>query len=167
MFRLLTKLFAGTRSNGQDQTPTPASNLPPSGTHALTYGGLKLIVWPHGQDDPAATAFETRLLNWLQTDLGVQAASHAGTNTGYWTFVFAGHEVELAVIGQKHNTSAAVGQALDWMIRIEEPEPQAFVAVLEKHFVAGSLFKRKMPGGKTRVQFKSAQLLPHSSLAEQ
>lgn len=93
--------------------------------------------------------------------MGLKPVARSGTNARYWAFAYGMHEVHLAVIGQQHNTSAPAPN-LDWILRIEEPEPLAFVAVIEQHFVASERLKRKMPGsGKTRVQFKSTEWLPH------
>lgn len=144
-------------------------NLSPAGKHSLTHDGRTVIPRSAARDDPAADAFEDRLLEWLQTRLGVAPISHAGTNTFFWKFELSGHEVEVAVIGQKKNTSTPPGPGIDWIIRVEEEEPLEFIRALERCFVSANRPKRKMPDDgkiKIRVQFKSTELLPGSDLAE-
>jgi hypothetical protein len=117
---------------------------------------------PSSLNPSSAEAFENGLLHWLRTDMGLKPVARSGTNTRYWAFAHGGQEVHLAVIGQQHNTSTPPEPGIDWILRIEEPEPLAFVTVMERHFVANSCFKRKMPGGTLRVQFKSTDLLSQS-----
>lgn len=97
--------------------------------------------------------------------MALKPVSRSGTNARYWSFAYGGQEVHLAVIGQQHNTSTPPALGIDWILRIEEPAPLAFVAVIEQHFVANSCFKRKMLSGTVRVQFKSTDLLSHADLA--
>jgi hypothetical protein len=120
---------------------------------------------PSSLKPASAEGFENGLLIWLKADMGLNPVERSGTNARYWAFAYGGHEVHLSVIGQQHNTSTPPTPGIDWILRIEEPEPMAFVAVMAQHFVANSCFKRKMSGGTVRLQFKSTDLLPHADPA--
>src|SRR5262249_50394127 len=110
MLAWIKRLFAGAgRPARSEPAEIAQSDLSPAGTHTLPHGGQTVIPRPYGRNDPAADAFEDRLLEWLQTHMGVTPTSHAGTNTLFWKFEFSGHEVELAVIGQQKNTSTPPG----------------------------------------------------------
>jgi hypothetical protein len=165
MFKQLRKLFTGHASStlGMPMPYTP--KLSPTEVTTFSHAGQGPAFQSSNLDASSAERFENSLLNWLRTDIGLKPVSCLGTNTRYWAFTYGMHEVHLAVIGQQHNTSAPTPN-LDWILRIEEPEPLAFVAVMEQHFVASERLKRKMQGsGKTRVQFKSTEWLPHADLA--
>ena len=164
MFKQLRKLFTG-HASSTPSLPMPSTpKLLPAKTDALSHTGQGSAFLNSNLDASSAKGFENGLLNWLRTDMALKPVSRSGTNARYWAFAYGGHEVHLSVIGQQNNTSAPAPN-LDWILRIEEPEPMAFVAVMAQHFVANSCFKRKMPSGTVRVQFKSTDLLPHADPA--
>lgn len=158
MFKQIRKLLTFQRSRNLDMPTRPTPNVPPTEEPPFRQAKQCPTFQISSLATVAAEAFENELLSWLRADMGLTPVARSGTNTRYWAFTYGGQEVHLAVIGQQHNTSAPPEASMAWILRIEEPEPQAFVAVVAQHFVASNRVKRTMPGGdKIRVQFKSTE----------
>jgi hypothetical protein len=104
----------------------------------------------------AAADFERRFLAWLHITFGVLPEGRQGTNAEWWEVEIAGSHV---AIGLVHASSRSPTPEWDWLLRVEEAEPLTFLPAVEAHFEAGSGLRRRMSGGRIRVQFKSTALV--------
>ncbi len=67
-------------------------------------------------------------------------------------------------MGPIQNTAAPPTGGVEWLLRIEEPNPPAFAKVVAGFFRQDSGIERLMPDGSARTQFKSVDLLPGGPL---
>jgi hypothetical protein len=111
-----------------------------------------------GERDERAVAFERQFLAWLHIRFGVLPQPRTGTNAEWWTFEYDGTLVSFVIVGQMKNGSRPPSPGLDWLLRVEEPEPCPFIGRVERHFEPGSAVRRRFPGGRIRAQFKSSAL---------
>lgn len=80
-----------------------------------------------------------------------------GTNAGYYTSVGGIEGIELSVVGTSRNTSTPpLDSNISWLLRIEEDPPFFFVKYLARLFVDRSIVRRRVHGGRLRVQWKSS-----------
>jgi len=107
----------------------------------------------------AATVFERQFLAWLHIRFGVLPTPRHGTNAQWWTFEHDGVAVSFVVVGQAKNGACPPSAGIDWLLRIEEPEPCAFIEWVRGHFTPESSVRRRMSTGQIRVQFKSTALV--------
>jgi hypothetical protein len=112
--------------------------------------------WPE-REEPEIT-FERQFLAWLHIRLGVLPTPRQGTNAQWWTFEFDRGAVSFVIIGRTKNSSIPPAAGVDWLLRVEEAEPHAFIGLVERHFEPGSWLRRRMSNGRIRVQFKSIAL---------
>ncbi|MGF1580259.1 MAG: hypothetical protein ACFCD0_12930 [Gemmataceae bacterium] len=132
------------------------------------FSWLKQLFAKPNYDLYAGCPFERRLLNWLQNTVGVRPYPDSGMNTNFWKFRFQGNKVELAVIRNKQNTALELSPDVEWLIRVEEPEPLKFIHVLEKRFVPKTRVQKNVHyNGTIRMQFKSTELLLDSDLSDE
>lgn len=130
------------RAERAETVPEP----PPSPSLSLLKGDL------------AADDFEARFLLWLRM-FGITPIRQQGTNAAAWRFRYGDSDVSFVVVGQQKNTALPPSSHIAWLLRIEEAEPAPFITLVERYFAAGSGLRRRMPGGNTRIQFKSTALL--------
>ena len=65
--------------------------------------------------------------------------------------------VSFVIVGQTKN-GAPPAPDVAWLLRVEEPEPCAFIERVQRHFEPGLAVRRRMSDGRVRVQFKSTAL---------
>jgi len=81
-----------------------------------------------------------------------------GTNASYWRFSFDGRMTDFHVVAQDRNTAMPPTGRVEWLLRIQEPDPPLFARTVEERFFSpGSGLARAMSGG-VRTQFKSTDL---------
>lgn len=108
--------------------------------------------------DERAIAFERQFLAWLHIRFGILPTPRMGTNAQWWTFEYGNAAVSFVVVGQTKNGSRPPAPGVDWLLRVEEPEPCTFIERVERHFESGSAVRRAFSGGRIRVQFTSTAL---------
>jgi hypothetical protein len=139
--------------------------LGPRGGQSLTCAGALTIDRPVLSPDAVTDAFEAKFIAWLEGDLLLKPISHAGSGALFWRVAFHGKTVDIGLIGRLRCPGTPLAEGVDWILRIEEEEPTDFVALVEEQFARTDRVRRRMYDGKTRVQFKSTELLTESVLA--
>ena len=109
------------------------------------------------RDEPAI-AFERQFLAWLHIRFGILPTPHWGTNAQWWAFDYGNASVSFAIVGQTKNGSCPPSPGIDWLLRVEEPEPCTFIESVRRHFAPRSGVRRRFSNGRVRVQFKSVAL---------
>jgi len=79
-------------------------------------------------------------------------------NAHWWTFDYGGATIRFVVVGQTKNGSSPPSPGIDWLLRVEEPEPCTFVEQVQRHFAPGSGVRRRFSAGRVRIQFASIAL---------
>jgi hypothetical protein len=108
--------------------------------------------------DDAAIAFERQFLAWLHIRLGILPKPRMGTNAQWWTFEYNNVPVSFVIVGRTKNGAAPPSPDVAWLLRVEEPEPCAFIERVYRHFGPESAVRRRFSDGRVRVQFRSTAL---------
>ena len=109
--------------------------------------------------DLLADAFEKEFVAWVEQVAKVDLSVNVGTNAQSWEFPYSGHTVRFVIVGQTKNTASPPGPGIDWLLRVEEPEPTFFIERLTLHFSPADRLRRRMHDGTFRIQFKSNELI--------
>lgn len=110
---------------------------------------------PEPPPPTSAQEFERRFLAWVHLAIRVLPMRRTEPDEG-WTLQLPHSKVNFSVLDA--NARAARQNGDQWVLRVREHEPAAFIQRVESHFAPGSAERRQMADGAVLAQFRSSQL---------
>jgi hypothetical protein len=115
-------------------------------------------IQPNVPEPPSPTSaqeFERRFLAWVHLTTRVLPMRRTAPDEG-WSLQLPNSKVNFSVLDASARTARQGGD--DWVLRVREHEPTAFINRVEAHFAPGSTERRQMVDGGVLAQFRSSQL---------